>query len=68
MLEACKRGETKIVQLLLEYCNPEESGLNIKDRIDRTTLMVACEYGHQDVVQLLLKCSDISINLNTENK
>ena len=68
MYEACKRGETKVVQLLLERCNPEESGLNIKDWIDRSTFMVACEYGHQDVVQLLLNYSDISINLNTENK
>ena len=27
MLDACKSGETKIVQLLLELCNSEESGL-----------------------------------------
>ena len=28
MLEACKSGETKVVQVLLERCNSEESGLN----------------------------------------
>ena len=27
---ACKNGETKVVQLLLERCNSEESGLAIK--------------------------------------
>ena len=27
MLEACKSGETKVVQLLLERCNSEESWL-----------------------------------------
>ena len=32
MLEACKSGETKIVQLLMYRCNAEESGLNIKDK------------------------------------
>ena len=51
MFEACQRGETKVIQLLLERCNPEESGLNIKDKYERTTLMVACAYGHKDVVQ-----------------
>ena len=29
-LEASKNGETKVVQLLLERCNSEESGLAIK--------------------------------------
>ena len=29
--EACQNGETKVVQPLLEYCNPEESELNIKN-------------------------------------
>ena len=32
ILEACKSGETKVVQLLLECYNSEESGLNNKDR------------------------------------
>ena len=41
MFEACKNGETKVVQLLLERCSSEESGLNIKDEYGRTTLMVA---------------------------
>ena len=31
MFEACKNGETKVVQLLLERCSSEEIGLNIKD-------------------------------------
>ena len=30
--EACDRGKTKVVQLLLECYNAEESGLNIKDK------------------------------------
>ena len=30
MFEACQNGETKVVQLLLERCDAEESGLNIK--------------------------------------
>merc|ERR1712049_98195 len=39
MLEACQNGETKVVQLLLERCNSEESGLNIKDQDGSTALM-----------------------------
>ena len=63
MFEACKNGQTKIVQLLLERCNSEESGLNVKDRFGRTTLMIACENGHKDV-QSLLDHSEMNIDLN----
>ena len=31
LFQACQNGETKIVQLLLEHCNSEENGLNIKE-------------------------------------
>ena len=54
MFEACKSGETKVVKLLLERCNPEESGLNVKDEDGRTAFMWACGKGHKDVVKLLL--------------
>ena len=67
MFEACKSGETKVVQLLLERCNPEESGLNIKDENEQTAFMAACCNGHKDVVQLLLSCPDNDIDLNARN-
>ena len=54
IVEACKNGETKVVQLLLERCDSEESGLNIKDEEERTAFIIACKNGHRDVVQLLL--------------
>ena len=57
MYEACQNGETKVVQLLLECCSPEESGVNIKDTQGGTTLMIACENGHKDAVQLFLEHS-----------
>ena len=42
MLEACKNGVTEVVQLLLERCSSEDSGLNIRDDYYRfTTFMVA---------------------------
>ena len=51
MLEACKNGETKVVQLLLECCNPEDNGLNIRcGWSGRTPFMWACSYGHKGVV------------------
>ena len=67
MFEACKNGETKIVKLLLERCNSEESGLNIKDFLGRTTLMIACFNGHKYVVQLLLNNSETNIDLNARS-
>ena len=68
MFEACKSGETKVVQLLLDRCDPEENGLNIKDEKERTAFMVACDFGHKDVVQLLLRCSDENIDFNARNR
>merc|ERR1712049_56310 len=67
MFEACQNGETKVVQFLLEHCNPEESGLNVKDEYEQTAFMVACNFGHKDVVQLLLSCSNKNIDLNARN-
>ena len=67
MFEACKNGETKVVQLLLEHCNVEENGLNIKNNNGVTSLMVACENGHKDVVQLLLENSERNIDLNARS-
>ena len=63
MFEACKSGETKIVQLLLECCNSEKSGLHSIDEYGYTAFMWACQNGHKDVVQLLLENSE-RIELN----
>ena len=54
MLKACQQGESKVVQLLLERCNSEESGLNTKDEHGGTSFMWACQNGHADIVKLLL--------------
>ena len=65
MLEACKNGETKVVQLLLELCTSEESGLDTKDEFGNTPFMVACGYGHKEIVQILLDNSErIDLNAN----
>ena len=66
IFEACQSGKTKIVQLLLEHCSPEESGLNTRDKRGRTPFMVACWNGHTDVVQLLPDTSERSMDLNAE--
>ena len=66
MFEACKNGKTQVVRLLLERCNAEESGLNIKDNDGFNALMIACRNGHKDVVQLLLDHSE-GIELNARN-
>ena len=67
MFKACKNGETKVVQLLLEYCNSEESGLNIKDNNRFTALMVACKNGHIEIIKLFLDSSERNIDLNARN-
>ena len=66
MLKACQQGESKVVQLLLERCNSEESGLNTKDEHGGTSFMWACRNGHKDVVQLLLEHSG-RIELNARD-
>ena len=68
MFEACQNGETKVVQLLLECCNSEESGLNTRDELGRTPFIWACENGHKEVVQLLLDTSEMNIDLNARNR
>ena len=66
ILEACKNGETKVVQLLMKHFNSEESGLNIKDEEGRSAFMWGCYFGHKDIVILLLDLSD-SIELNAKD-
>ena len=41
--------------------------LNTPDDYGRTPLMVACQYGSKDVVQLILNLSDKSIELNAKD-
>ena len=66
MFEACKSGETKIVQLLLEHCATKEIGLKTKDEDGWTALIWACYNGHKDVVKLLLDHSErIELNAKT---
>ena len=67
MFEACKNGETKVVELLLERCNSEENGLNIKDEKGTTAFMWACINGHKYVVQLFLYHSDRNTDLNAKD-
>ena len=67
MFEACKNGETKIVQLLLECFNYEENGLNIKDENGFTAMMLACNDGYKDVVELLLNHSNSGIEFNARD-
>ena len=68
MFEACKNGETKVVQLLLECCNSEESGLNTRDEHGWTPFIWACRNGHKDIVQLLLDNSERNIDLNARTE
>ena len=67
MLEACKSGKTKRVQLLLERCKSEEIGLNIKYN-GNTPFLWACLHEHKDVVKLILYHSEHqSIDLNARD-
>ena len=66
MLEVCISGNTEIVQLLLQHCTPEDSGLNIKANYGWTPFMEACYRGHKDIVKLLLDHSKGNIDLNAK--
>ena len=70
MFEACKTGETRVVNLILERYN-NESGLNIKDEEEMTVFLWACQNGHKDVVKLLLdhaeeQTIDLNVRVNEE--
>ena len=66
--ESCQNGETKVVELLLEYSNAEESGLNTRDIFGMTPFMWACSRGYKDVVQLLLDHSErFELNARDDN-
>ena len=68
IFEACKQGETKVVQLLLEHSESETMGLNTTSEHGVNAFGLACYNGHKDVVQLLLdRCEDKNINLNASN-
>ena len=67
MYESCESGTTKLVKLLLENYNGEESGLNVKDEWGRTSFMIACKYGHKDVVKLLIDYAKGTIDLNARS-
>ena len=60
MFEACKTGKTRIVKLLFERCNSEESGLN-------TAFIRAWQEGHTRIVKLLLHHLNSNIELNAKD-
>jgi ankyrin repeat protein len=48
--QACKNGDLKNVTKLLE----NEINVNIKNNNDETALLIACKFGHIDIVKLLI--------------
>ena len=67
MYEACKKGKTKVVRLLLERCNFEDLGLNSKDDDGWYAFAWACFNGHTNVVRLLLNQYERNINFNAKS-
>ena len=60
---ACRRGNTEVVNLLLQHS--EKIELKAKDPLKIIAFRMACEDGHIDIVQLLLNHSaQHNINLN----
>jgi len=71
MFDACANGKSRVVKLLLENYNSEDSGLNDKGRSGCrgwTPFMIACANGHKKVVELLLKQSIDSIDVNEKDE
>ena len=64
LFEACRSGEAKVVQLLLEYCN---NGNNQENQLN-AGIKAAAIHGHKDVIKLLLNLSEgITININARD-
>lgn len=59
--EACKKGHTQIVSLLLK----EKIDINdCQNDYSKTPLFAACKYGHIDIVSMLLKHKAVDIDVN----
>ena len=57
------------MKLLLQHCNLEESGMNVKDicALGATPFMLACYCGQKDIVKLLLGYTDEQISFNAKD-
>jgi len=66
LLEASKNGNLKKVELLLKENNVDINEKDsIGDSIGNTALMEACEYGHLEIVKLLIeKGADVNLDNN----
>eukprot|EP00397_Hematodinium_sp_SG-2012_P003037 GEMP01003045.1.p1 GENE.GEMP01003045.1~~GEMP01003045.1.p1 ORF type:complete len:881 (+),score=178.89 GEMP01003045.1:71-2713(+) len=55
LLASCRRGDAKILRLLLEQADHEDGSVNIGNECGFTPLMVASRRGHAACVELLLE-------------
>lgn len=64
LVALCKKG--KIAEVC-ELLSVEGTDVNIKGMWSNTPLVVACQYGHSSIAQLLLQQPDVDLNHSNDN-
>ena len=60
---ACTVGKSDVMKLLVKRPDVEQVDFNAIDDHGKTPLILACQYGHHDIVKLLLaNCKQIDVN------
>jgi serine/threonine-protein phosphatase 6 regulatory ankyrin repeat subunit B len=56
---ACREGQSDVVELLLKHhCN-----INLNNKEMKTPLFIACEFGHVDIVKMLINQDNCMIDV-----
>ena len=67
-LQACDKGHSNVVKILIENSSALSIDLNTKDADNWTGFIRACDMGHSNVVKILMENSAaLSINLNRKD-
>ena len=66
---ACRRGYSKVAELLLQKSIELKIDISAKDRLDFTAFHYACKNGHSNLAQKMIqKSTELNIELNAITK
>ncbi|CAF2665819.1 unnamed protein product [Rotaria sp. Silwood2] len=65
-IRACNTGNVDIVKFLLDHVN--NLNINITDKCGHSALDYSCQYGHNEILRLLLQRSELQVKLYSIQK